>query len=55
VNSREVASALVVVDAKDDVAADFYRKHGFIPFGRSTRKWFLPMKTVAEASRRSFL
>jgi len=52
-NSREVASALVVVDAKDDAAADFYRKHGFIPFGGSARKFFLPMKTIAEAAQRS--
>jgi hypothetical protein len=52
-NTREVASALVVVDAKDDSAAEFYRKHGFIPFGGSARKLFLPMKTIAEAARRS--
>ena len=52
-NTREVASALVVVDAKDDAAAGFYRKHGFIPFGGSARKSFLPMKTIAEAAQRS--
>lgn len=49
-NTREVASALVVVDAKDDSASAFYRKHGFIPFGGSARKLFLPMKTIAEAA-----
>jgi hypothetical protein len=52
-NTREVASALVVVDAKDDGAGTFYRKHGFMSFGGSTRKWFLPVKTIAEAVRRS--
>ena len=52
-NTREVASALVVVDAKDDGAVSFYRKHGFIPFGGFTRKLFLPMKTIAEAAQRS--
>ena len=52
-NTREVASALVVVDAKDDSASAFYRKHGFIPFGGSSRKLFLPMKTIAEAARAS--
>ena len=41
-NTREVASALVVVDAQDDVAADFYRKHGFIPFSGSARKFRHP-------------
>lgn len=52
-NIQQVASALVVVDAKDDIAAAFYRKHGFIPFGGFDRKLFLPMKTIAEAARRS--
>jgi hypothetical protein len=52
-NTREVASALVVVDAKDNAAAEFYRKHGFIPFSGSDRKLFLPMKTIAEAAQRS--
>lgn len=51
--TREVASALVVVDAKDESAEVFYRKHGFIPFGGSVRKLFLPMKTIAEAAQRS--
>lgn len=52
-NTRQVASALVVVDAKDDGAAAFYGKHGFIPFSGFTRKLFLPMKTIAEAAQRS--
>jgi len=52
-NTREVASALVVVEAKDDSAESFYQKHGFIPFGGSVRKLFLPMKTIAQASPRS--
>lgn len=52
-NIQQVASALVVVDAKDDIAAAFYRKHGFIPFGGFARKLFLPLKTIAEAAQRS--
>jgi len=52
-NTQQVASALVAVDAKDDIASDFYRKHGFNPFGGSARKLFLPMKTIAEAAQRS--
>jgi len=52
-NAKQVASALVVVDAKDEGAAAFYRKHGFIPFGGTARKLFLPMKTIAEARQRS--
>lgn len=50
---RQVASALVVVDAKDEDAAAFYRKHGFIPFGGNANKLFLPMKTIAEARQQS--
>jgi hypothetical protein len=51
-NIQQVASALVVVEAKSPSAADFYRKHGFIPFGLSTRKLFLPIQTIAEAAKR---
>lgn len=36
----------MVVDAKDDVAAAFYRKYGFIPFTGGERRLFLPMATV---------
>jgi hypothetical protein len=43
----------VVVDAKDDSAEAFYQKHGFIRFGDSTRKLFLPMKTIADAAQRA--
>jgi hypothetical protein len=52
-NTPEIGSALVVVDAKDDSAGAFYQKHGFIPFGGSARKLFLPMKTIAEAAQRA--
>ncbi len=52
-NTWELASALMVVDAKDESAEAFYRKHGFIPFGGCARKLFLPMKTIAEAARQS--
>jgi hypothetical protein len=52
-NTREVASALIVVDAKDEIAAEFHRKHGFIPCGSAARKLFLPIKTIAEAAQRS--
>lgn len=48
-SSGEVASALVVVDAKDDQAAGFYRKFGFLPFHQEARKLWLPMATVAAA------
>jgi ribosomal protein S18 acetylase RimI-like enzyme len=36
----------IIVDAKDDGAASFYRHFGFIPFIDSDRKLFLPIATV---------
>jgi predicted GNAT family N-acyltransferase len=46
--SRELASAAVIVDAKDDTAAAFYRKYGFIEFPKVERRLFLAMGTVAQ-------
>jgi ribosomal protein S18 acetylase RimI-like enzyme len=46
--SRHVASAAVVVDAKDDAATAFYRKQSFLEFLHHPRRLFLPMKTVEQ-------
>jgi predicted GNAT family N-acyltransferase len=46
-HSVEIAATAVVVDAKDDAAADFYRHFDFRPLQRSARRMYLPMKTVA--------
>ena len=43
------AAFALVVDAKNDRAAAFYRHHGFIPFARRPRTLFLPMATAARA------
>ena len=48
-SGREVASALVVVEAKDPTAVAFYRKFGFIPFVDRPRKLFLPTRTIASS------
>jgi predicted GNAT family N-acyltransferase len=45
-NSLRVASAAIVVDAKDDRSAAFYREFGFIPSAARPRRLFIPMKTV---------
>jgi GNAT superfamily N-acetyltransferase len=45
-NSRTVASFAVVVDAKDQNAASFYTRHGFLPL--KGRRLFLPMRTVEQ-------
>jgi GNAT superfamily N-acetyltransferase len=42
----EVAAYAMVVDAKDDVAAAFYKHHGFIALPESPRTLFLPLATV---------
>ncbi len=44
--SREIASAGVIVDAKDPAAAAFYRKYGFLGLPKIDRRFFLPMGTV---------
>jgi predicted GNAT family N-acyltransferase len=44
--SRDIASAAVVVDAKDDKAHKFYQDFGFIPFPDSKKRLFLPMVTI---------
>ena len=36
----------VVVDAKDDVAAEFYARYGFAPFPSRPLRLFLPIETV---------
>lgn len=46
VMSRQIASAAVIVDAKDEKAYKFYQDFGFIPFPESQRRLFLPMATV---------
>jgi ribosomal protein S18 acetylase RimI-like enzyme len=50
-HSREVASAGVVVDAKDGGAISFYRKYGFLELPRVERRLFLPLGTVEELFR----
>jgi predicted GNAT family N-acyltransferase len=44
--SKQVASAAVFVDAKDDRAAAFYKKYGFIELPKMHKRLFLPMATV---------
>jgi hypothetical protein len=44
--SKQVASAVVIVDAKDDSAAVFYKKYGFIELPKTPKRLFLPMATI---------
>ena len=50
-HSREVASAGVIVDAKDAAAVAFYTKYGFLELPRIERRLFLPMGTVEHLFR----
>lgn len=49
---RSVAVFAIVVDAKDERAAEFYRGFGFIPFPSRPRRLFLLASTAAAALER---
>jgi len=53
VMSRQIASAAVIVDAKDEKAHRFYRDFGFIPFPESQKRLFLAMATVQRLCRKA--
>lgn len=46
--STTLAVHAIVVDARDETAAAFYRKYGFVPFPATDRRLFLPMGTVRQ-------
>lgn len=50
-HSKELASAGVVVDAKDAAASAFYIKYGFLQLPKIERRLFLPMGTVEQLFR----
>jgi predicted GNAT family N-acyltransferase len=45
-SSRRVASAIVVVDAKDEAARNFYLRYGFIPLESQPNRLLYPMRTI---------
>jgi hypothetical protein len=44
--SQQVASAAVIVDAKDEAARRFYLHFEFLPFPETLNRLFLPMQTI---------
>jgi len=46
VAGSQIAAFALMVDAKNEAAADFYRHHGFIALPDSRRTLFLPLATV---------
>lgn len=51
-SSKQVASAGVIADAKDESAVPFYRKYGFIELPKIEYRLFLPMGTVEQLFRK---
>jgi predicted GNAT family N-acyltransferase len=49
--SHEIASAAVVVDAKNESVHRFYERYGFMSLPSTPDRLFLPMKTVATLFR----
>jgi predicted GNAT family N-acyltransferase len=47
-HADQIAAMAVVVDAKDENAAAFYRHYGFIPLQAQPRRLFVPMRVVAQ-------
>jgi GNAT superfamily N-acetyltransferase len=45
-SSRRVATAMVVVDAKDEAARNFYLRYGFVPLESQPNRLLYPMKTI---------
>lgn len=45
----EIAAYALLVDAKDDTAAGFYRHHGFVPLDDTPLNLFLPLATAGFA------
>jgi ribosomal protein S18 acetylase RimI-like enzyme len=44
----EIAAYALVVDAKDEIAAAFYKHHGFIAFPNSPLVLFIPLATISK-------
>jgi predicted GNAT family N-acyltransferase len=47
-HSRSIASAAVVVDAKDEKSRKFYQGYGFVELPEHPSRLFLPMRTVEQ-------
>jgi len=48
---NEIAAYALVVDAKDEIAADFYRHHGFIALPNALLTLFLPLATIKSLNK----
>jgi GNAT superfamily N-acetyltransferase len=44
----DTAATVVLVDAKDDAAVNFYRRHDFLEIGPGHKRLYLPVGTIAK-------
>lgn len=44
--SRQIASAAVVVEAKNEFATRFYQRYGFVTLSPPDKRLYLPMRTI---------
>ncbi len=44
----DLAAAVLIVDAKDELAASFYRRHQFLDIGPGRKRLFLPVSRIAK-------
>lgn len=51
VQSQQIASAAVIVDAKDEAAKHFYEHFDFLALPSTPKRLFLPMKTIERLFR----
>jgi GNAT superfamily N-acetyltransferase len=47
-HADQIAALAVVVDAKDESAAAFYRHYGFIPLQTQPSRLFVPMRSISQ-------
>ena len=48
VHADRISAMAVIVDAKDENAASFYRHYGFIPLQAQPSRLFVPMRSIAQ-------
>ncbi len=49
----DLAAALLIVDAKDDEAAGFYRSYDFVDLGKGGSRLYLPVSEIAKVFSRA--
>lgn len=45
-HAQQIGSAAVIVDVKNEAVKKFYLRHGFMAFGGTSKRLFLPVKAI---------